>query len=89
MTTPRTIGEAARAVVERARKARRGGYQPFPRSEFGRRQLAAWARLYGISEAATRINWDLAPHRWAMEHEIEAARRVGQGIASKATEAAE
>lgn len=64
-------------------------YQPFPRSDFGRRQLAAYVRLHGgLTEEATRINWDLDPVRWALRHEIEVAERVARGLAD-ATETVE
>ena len=67
------VGEAARRVLGRCRPR---PYQPFPRSDMGRRELAAFIRLHGgVTEEATRINWDLDPIRWAMRHEIEAAGR--------------
>lgn len=75
----RPISEASRAIVRQARARR---YKPFPRSDMGRRELAEWVRLYGeeLNEAATLIDWDLDPIRWAMEHEIQVAWEVANGL---------
>ena len=82
MTCLRPIIEASRAIVSAARARR---YKPFPRSDMGRRELAAWVRLHGgLNEAATLIDWDLDPIRWAMEHEIQVAREVAVGLRNSA-----
>ena len=74
----RPISEASRAIVRQARVRR---YKPFPRSDMGRRELAAWVRLHGgLNETATLIDWDLDPIRWAMEHEIQVAWEVANGL---------
>lgn len=69
--------DAAWALVERCLPAGAA-----PRSEYGRRELLAFLRAGGSWDMARITNWDIAPHRWAMEHEIAAAERVARGLRS-------
>lgn len=75
MNRPRSIGEAAWALVARCLPVDR-----VPQSEIGRRELLAFLRAGGSWDMARVTNWDIAPHRWAMEHEIAAAERVARGL---------
>lgn len=86
MTIPlRHIGEEAWGLVARCLPEDRQ-----PKSEHGRRELLAFLRAGGSWDIARITNWDIAPHRWAMEHEIAAAERVARGLVGNATnEAAE
>ena len=69
------IGDAAQAVAARIAAERR----KLPRSAFGRRQLAAWIDLHD-DPPPDNINFDIDPHRWAMEHEISCAAMVARHV---------
>lgn len=75
----RPIGEVARQVVRSCSVIRlRDTYQPYPRTEAGRRNHQAYVRMFGASEDVLRVNWDLDPIRWEQELEIENAARVAK-----------